>query len=627
MQESNSSAWHHEKLESKKNSAEKQSKKEALREANEAEQKLEQLVQEIGKDSKLWTHILQSLVDPINNTDLHKRFGKVPSTKKEEGKEEQGYFEALKRKAKDLKNYVLKNDDYENSLNIAKFALQFFGESQLILTYNRHLYDMNELMSIEKGQKPSVGVYIDDGADENFDKFMQKVETHPLKVESEECEKYMKEHKLGCASMRCLLAYTTSSQIMSYVKNGYQELQKIEHFNHNAKSENLQILWIEEKQAYGIEIDADYRKLVKAIEDITQKFSSNLRNCFLTEKKLDFSNIKDVKTFSQFYDKTFQASVMEWTEQYFALTKDQKLLQSLYNRFYIDGNHLTPYELQFILLSLAHLQTINRSPIDFLLLLISSVSQGDIINVILYIRIVYDRSTLFRDNGKIYKAIELIESPRYKALLALRINEHGQSVDSEQIYKILLMLQHASNNSEQLENIGLSEWIDIANKQKWSEIGGLIKKYGPIGYYLGILDGKNKNTEERLMRQMFDHVKYVSEKQIAEFTQLIANGDILGDKEFFDKLEDYFKLGNDFQCPSISEHSKLPHLFTDQAEQSKFIKFVDSKNRADPLLPDGERTIDEIEKLVVGLHDVNEEDKNRRLHEIKHVANLIRVGF
>ena len=81
----------------------------------------------------------------------------------------------------------------------------------------------------------------------------------------------------------------------------------------------------------------------------------------------------------------------------------------------------------------------------------------------------------------------------------MKLNNYNLPLSEDDLYKIILMLQHASKSSEQLFKIGLDEWISIAQKQKWSEIGYLLKQYGSLGYYLGVLDSKGFKVEEEKM--------------------------------------------------------------------------------------------------------------------------------
>jgi hypothetical protein len=387
------------------------------------------------------------------------------------------------------------------------------------------------------------GVYIDDGNHPTFDHFIIRAQTSPLDVANEACQLHMEKYKMGCASVRYLMAYKCKVNYQSYVESGYHELRKKENFNSVAK--NIDLIWIHEREVYRVVVDEGYRDLIQAQEEITRKYSQELKAELEIESKGDYHQFNAPQKFAAFYAKPFQSAIIQWIEGYLALTNDQKYLRHLHNRFYIDGCHLTPFELQFILLSSAKLQTNYRCRIEFLLLLASSVSQSELINVLLYMEIIYHQGYHFQDT-KIYFGIQLIESARHKALFAIKLNEYRKSIDANQLYKLILMLQHSSDGSEQLEKMDLCEWIGIANKQKWSEIGALIKKYGDVGYYLGFLDDHGRQDEERRMREVFDSVQYIPEILIAMISQFIVNAEVKGDKSYFNTLRFLLESINDF---------------------------------------------------------------------------------
>ncbi|CAF1611697.1 unnamed protein product, partial [Didymodactylos carnosus] len=410
-----------------------------------------------------------------------------------------------------------------------------------------------------------------------------------------------------CASVRYLMAYKYDINYQSYIESGYHELSKKENFNSSA--EKIHLLWIHKQKVCGIVVNEDYRDLIQAQVKMTKKYLHTLNTELKAESKHDYRQSNVRQTFASFYAIPFQSAIIQWIEGYLVLTNDQTFLQHLNNRFYIDGCHLTPFELQFILLSSAKLQTTYRCTIEFLLLLSSSVSQG----------------YRFHDT-KIYHGIQLIESARHKALFAIKLNEHEESIDIDQIYKLILMLQHSSDGSEQLENMTLYEWIDIANKQKWSEIGALIKKYGDVGYYLGYLDDHGRKDEERRMRQVFDRVQYIPEILIAKISQFIVNAEVNADEHYFNTLQLLLELGNDFSDLEVNSE-KRPYLITCECEQQKFIKFIEQRNPRvyQALLPNSERTVDEMINLVTGLHDITEESKQTRQYEVKRIGNMAKT--
>ena len=86
----------------------------------------------------------------------------------------------------------------------------------------------------------------------------------------------------------------------------------------------------------------------------------------------------------------------------------------------------------------------------------------------------------------------------------------------------------------------------FAQKQKWSEIGYLLKQYGSIGYYLGVLDNKGFKEEERRMREVISEATIIPEKIIALYTQWIITGEVIGNEKFFNGLKNYFIKANQY---------------------------------------------------------------------------------
>ncbi|CAF3189831.1 unnamed protein product [Rotaria sp. Silwood2] len=582
-----------------------------LRNKSALEAKFEELLGLLHDD---WKYVADS-IDKLHhyvkdNKELKARFGEVPNFKVDHG---------ILNKIPGLSSSKNVSKFIEPTLNI----IRFYWLSFRILTYMRHLYNCNELFAIEMGKLKHENIYVDDGNHPNFSLFMDHAQTQPLDIGNEACQLHMEQYGMSCASVRYLIAHKLDIHYQSYVRSGHHVLTKKESFNGLAASTD--VLWIDNRQMYAVVVDEEYRDLVQAQVDIAHKYSKALDTEFEAESKRNYRELNAQQEFASFYGKVFRSAIIQWIEGYLALTNDQTLLRHLHHRFYVDGCHLTPFELQFILLSSTKLQTDHRCDIKFLLLLCSSVPQNELVDVLLYMQIVYHRSERFRDT-KIYDAIQLIESARQKALFAVKLNAYYESIDANQIYKIILMLQHSANGFEQLEKMELYEWIDVANKQKWSEIGGLIRKYGEVGYYLGFLDDHERKNEEQMMRQIFDTVQYIPEILIAKISQFIVNNEVHADKHYFDKLRAILESGNDFSGLEIIS-DKRPYLITREFEQQKFINYILKRNpdKYEALLPSEQRKIDDMLNLVTGLHDVTEESKLARRHEVERIGDMVKV--
>lgn len=582
-----------------------------LRNKTPLETRFEELITILCDDRNYVKDSLNKLHNYVKeNKELLARFGKVPSFKEEKNILQTVTFSSGK---KDIHSYI------EPTFDI----LRFYWLSLRILTYMRHLYNCNELYAIDIGQLKQQGVYIDDGNDVDFKHFLDRMQKQSLNVANEACQLYMEKHSMNCASVRYLMAYKSDINYQSYIQSNYYELSKTENFNSAAKQ--ILMLWIDNNQIYEIDVDKNYRDLVEAQSKMTGIYSSTLQIELTNQTKYDYREFHAQQEFISFYEKSFHNVVLQWIEGYLTLTNDHMLLQHLHQRFYIDGCHLTPFELQFILLLSAKMQITYRCNIKFLLLLCSSTTQNELVNVILYLFIIYHQAQRLHDMN-IYDGLRLIENARFKALFAIKLDEYDKEIDANQIYKLILMLQNSSDNAEQLEKIPLREWIDIANKQKWSQIGSLIKKYGEVGYYLGFLDDRGRNTEERMMREVFDSAQYIPETLIAKISQFIVNNEVHADEDYFEKLRLILESGNDFSDFEITSN-KRPYLITREFEQQKFIKYISQQcpDVYETLLPRDEREIDDMINLVTGLHDVTDEAKLARKNEIQKIGIMVKV--
>ncbi len=583
----------------------------SLRSKTALETRFEELITILQNDRKYVNNSLDELHKHIKaNKELTARFGDVPTFE-----EKKSLKQKITRSSGNQDIY----DDIEPTLQIIRFYWLAFR----ILTYMRHLYNCNELFAIEMKKNEYKGIYTDDGHHIDFENFLERARKQPLDIASEACQLHMQKYRINSAPVRYLMAHKHNINYQSYTQTGYYELSKIENFNSTAKQ--ISLLWIVNYRAYTIDVDKNYRDLIETQTHMTKQYSIDLQTELDCQTKYNYQEFNARQEFLSFYDKSFHNSILQWIEGYYSLTNDHLLLQHLHHRFYIDGCHLTPFELQFILLSSAKMQIKYRCHIHCLLLLCSSTTQNELINVILYMLIVYYRAGRFC-NMYIYQGIQLIENTRYKALFAIKLDEYNKEIDLNQIYKLILMLQHTSDGSEQLEKMSLQEWIDIANKQKWSEIGGLIKKYGGVGYYLGFLDDHGRKNEEEMMRDVFNTAQYIPETLIAKISQFIVNNEVCGNQDYFNKLKLLLKSGNDFPNLQVTSN-KRPYLITQEFEQQKFIKYISQKcpHVYETLLPSDQRKIDDMINLVTGLHDITPEAKSARKDEIEKIGTMVKV--
>lgn len=83
----------------------------------------------------------------------------------------------------------------------------------------------------------------------------------------------------------------------------------------------------------------------------------------------------------------------------------------------------------------------------------------------------------------------------------------------------------------------------------------------------------------------------------------------------------------DFQT---TDNTKLPYLVTDEGEQNKMIDYLRKKcpDSYAKIHPGKIRSIDDVARLVFGIHDKTDNEKEHRKKETEKIAELLKVcGF
>lgn len=409
-------------------------------------------------DSKYWKSIVESVNRLISkNGEYTARFGPLPGSSM----------------VSSLKNKFWTHED--KNIEQARYLIKIYYLAKSILTFNRSLYVYNAMMRKELGQFSDDINYFNNG--DQFDNFLNQCAKTPIKTDGDECLKYMTTNGLNCAPFRYLLSLHLNVKLCSYRQVSFQTLKKIETMNSTAVE--TESIWLREMdlQPTGIAADKDIRELVAAQAAMISKYNAELTAQMASLAKIDFAKRENILMFVSYFPSSLQASACEWIESYIASTQDLSLIQLLYSRMWVDGCHLTLFELQSVLVMFTSLKELFHCDLNYLLLLANSAPQSKLVDVFLYLRLEYHLGHRFANESRIFNSIQSIQNSRYKSLLAVKLTDYHLPIDDEDLYKITLMLQNASNGAEQLEKIGLDEWVSIARKQKWSEIGYLLQQY------------------------------------------------------------------------------------------------------------------------------------------------------
>ena len=164
-----------------------------------------------------------------------------------------------------------------------------------------------------------------------------------MQSDSDSCENYMKARGLTCSSFRYLLSLYFDVKLCSYKQVSHQTLTLFETMNPTATQS--EVLWLRDKdQTSGIKADMNFRTLIDAQTVILTSHQNELNAEVEAYVKMDFNQVENQKKFASYFPEPLRSAVVEWTENYIAITKDQLFLHLLHNRFRINGCHLSVFE-------------------------------------------------------------------------------------------------------------------------------------------------------------------------------------------------------------------------------------------------------------------------------------------
>ena len=113
----------------------------------------------------------------------------------------------------------------------------------------------------------------------------------------------------------------------------------------NPTATQSEVLWLRDKdQTSGIKADMNFRTLIDAQTVILTSHQNELNAEVEAYVKMDFNQVENQKKFASYFPEPLRSAVVEWTENYIAITKDQSFLHLLHNRFWINGCHLSVFE-------------------------------------------------------------------------------------------------------------------------------------------------------------------------------------------------------------------------------------------------------------------------------------------
>ncbi|CAF1681601.1 unnamed protein product, partial [Adineta ricciae] len=314
------------------------------------ESQFENFLKAIVADLEYWNKTIKPVNQLIsNNKDYLARFGTPPSFEKS------GFFSSVKSHT-----FGSSNDD--KAIEQTQHLIKIYYLAKSLLVYNQKLYIINAMMLKEQG-KYSSDIYFDDSNELEW--FLTQQNHHPVPSDSNQCEVYMLKHDLACAPFRYLLSLHLNIKLCSYRQISFQTLKNVEILNRQASS--CETLWLQnERPPIGIAPDEEFRILVAAQTSIVSKYEKVLTAEMQAQVKRDFSTRENIYTFTSFFPPPLHGAVIEWIENYINVTQDQSLLHLLYYRLWVDGCHLSLFELQFIFTSVSSLKTLHHCDMKYL---------------------------------------------------------------------------------------------------------------------------------------------------------------------------------------------------------------------------------------------------------------------
>ncbi|KAE9551560.1 hypothetical protein FO519_005233 [Halicephalobus sp. NKZ332] len=219
----------------------------------------------------------------------------------------------------------------------------------------------------------------------------------------------------------------------------------------------------------------------------------------------------------------------------------------------------------------------------------------------------------FRRTNATTKVTTRTEASR--AVSKANVLTRNEPISEDILYKLILMLQQATGEIDQLTKCSLAEWMNIAEKQTVIKIKPS-KGYESIEYYFELLSAKGLKEEEELLRKTMDKLKVIPGKFVGQITNFIINKEVTADTGYFEKVEKFL-----IQLENHQDYRESDRIIvTKEKDQNELLNWLKSQCETgklfDEIFPKGDRTPNELENLTVWLHDAaNNPAKKQKVSE------------
>uniref|UniRef100_A0A7E4VS27 Chloroplast protein-transporting ATPase n=1 Tax=Panagrellus redivivus TaxID=6233 RepID=A0A7E4VS27_PANRE len=461
------------------------------------------------------------------------------------------------------------------------FLLKFYFQLRYMLKYQWLVYNVWKLKNSET-LLPSAEVSISDFDDQATPNYLSNA-VSPTEFQ-EICE-FVNSHGLNCAAFRMLAANLLNLNIRVYGNEVYGTFELIESFNNKSKV-GCQLLYQTGSKTLSFTMaDIELRKLIESRMQLKSL-------CVDTDFNDDMQ-----KSIELSFPEDHRSIANEWMKKYKLISKNDSLLRLLYDRFDVDGNHMSLVEFQFVLNTAMLLHQCHFST-KFIVMAALATPQENLIDVFLHLRIetVWRRRIKGEYNNQIKKMIKEVSNAYVKSLLGMKAEEHD--FDEEILLQLLGLLQTASLKS--LEAMNLTQWIENARQVDIFKLRSLSSnECNDVDYYITSMI----NTGYLEVAKFFENMllpnpeNAVVKKLIADVAYMITNGEVNFDDRYASALRTVATQASSAECETA-----MRILFpTKSRDVTELLRIMKSQHKEQG------RTLKTIETAI---QDVNSEVMN-----------------
>ncbi|CAF1033975.1 unnamed protein product [Adineta steineri] len=507
----------------------------------------------------------------------------------------------------------------EKNLEATHFLIRFYHQMKRLLEFNRILMIVNLIYHAET-TKAGLAVIklIKSYQTLTLDKLVLRIENAKINLESNLAEEYMRAKGFHSAAFRYLVAELNKMNIEIYGNEDYGNVELLESWN--PSGEKLVRIAFDGNQYYDLAADSQLRQLIAARSNHSWKKNFKDYRQRLSSRPWDYTTSSTKNDFASYFPSGFVASIYEWVDCYVASTNDHNFLKMLHERFELDGNHLGIADFQFLISTAILIQSQYHVSPDFLLNLASSVPQIKLVDTFFIARIESQWRRQLEHAFGISELLNRISVSRLKILFATKLD--GQKIKEKTLTKLLVMLSCTSTNNKQLEKMNLSDWITMAEKQKYFTFSNEIMEFANIGYYIIYLKQQDRQEAAKLEEILTskDREFHIPEQIIAQVCSLIMHNEVVFDDNYIIALITLLQLATKYsKLPKTGKHE----FICDELEQRKIIEKIKDESEYKTVITEKPRTLETITELIKGVHDTEDERKERHENS-KKMATLLR---